>query len=64
MFAGSFRLAKRPIQQLASDLFGLDNSLGMIPTAPFSSMARLLNGDLGEEVSDETLFPRSLVADH
>jgi hypothetical protein len=30
MFAGSFRLAKRPIQQLASDLFGLDLSLGMI----------------------------------
>jgi transposase len=31
MFAGSYRLAKRPIQQLASDLFGLDISLGMIP---------------------------------
>jgi transposase len=30
MFAGSYRLAKRPIQQLASDLFGLDLSLGMI----------------------------------
>ena len=30
MFAGSYRLAKRPIQQLASDLFGLDISLGMI----------------------------------
>jgi transposase len=30
MFAGSYRLAKRPIQQLASDLFGLDVSLGMI----------------------------------
>jgi transposase len=29
MFAGSYRLAKRPIQQLASDLFGLDISLGM-----------------------------------
>src|SRR4051794_22969453 len=28
MFAGSYRLAKRPIQQLASDLFGLDISLG------------------------------------
>ncbi len=31
MFAGSYQLAKRPIQQLASDLFGLDLSLGMIP---------------------------------
>jgi transposase len=31
MFAGAYRLAKRPIQQLASDLFGLDISLGMIP---------------------------------
>jgi transposase len=31
MFAGTYRLAKRPIQQLASDLFGLDISLGMIP---------------------------------
>ena len=31
MFAGSYRLAKRPIQQLASDLFGLHISLGMIP---------------------------------
>src|SRR3954447_20217161 len=31
MFAGSYRLAKRPIPQLASDLFGLDISLGMIP---------------------------------
>src|SRR3954471_23833736 len=31
MFAGSYRLAKRPIQQLAADLFGLDISLGMIP---------------------------------
>lgn len=31
MFAGSYRLAKRPIQQLASELFGLDISLGMIP---------------------------------
>jgi transposase len=31
MFAGSYRLAKRPIQQLTSDLFGLDISLGMIP---------------------------------
>jgi len=31
MFAGSYRLAKRPIQQLASDLFGPDISLGMIP---------------------------------
>jgi hypothetical protein len=30
MFAGSYRLAKRPIQQLACDLFGLDISLGMI----------------------------------
>jgi transposase len=30
MFAGAYRLAKRPIQQLASDLFGLDVSLGMI----------------------------------
>src|SRR5262245_50869800 len=30
LFAGSYRLAKRPIQQLASDLFGLDISLGMI----------------------------------
>lgn len=30
VFAGSYRLAKRPIQQLASDLFGLDVSLGMI----------------------------------
>jgi transposase len=30
MFAGSYRLAKRPIQRLASDLFGLDVSLGMI----------------------------------
>ncbi len=30
MFAGSYRLAKRSIQQLASDLFGLDLSLGMI----------------------------------
>jgi transposase len=30
MFAGSYRLAKRPIRQLASDLFGLDVSLGMI----------------------------------
>jgi transposase len=30
-FAGSYRLAKRPIQHLASDLFGLDISLGMIP---------------------------------
>jgi transposase len=30
LFAGSSRLAKRPIQQLASDLFGLDVSLGMI----------------------------------
>jgi transposase len=30
MFAGSYRLAKRPIQHLASDLFGLDISLGMI----------------------------------
>src|SRR5207253_6326743 len=30
MFAGPYRLAKRPIQQLASDLFGLDISLGMI----------------------------------
>jgi transposase len=31
MFAGAYRLAKRPIQQLASDLLGLDISLGMIP---------------------------------
>jgi transposase len=31
MFAGSYRLAKRPIQQMASDLFGLEISLGMIP---------------------------------
>ena len=30
MFAGSYRLAKRPILQLARDLFGLDVSLGMI----------------------------------
>ena len=30
MVAGSYRLAKRPIQQLASDRFGLDVSLGMI----------------------------------
>src|SRR5436305_1699291 len=31
MFAGSYRLAKRPIQQLAAEPFGLDISLGMIP---------------------------------
>src|SRR3954451_6780597 len=31
MFSGSYRLAKRPIQQLAFDLFGLDISLGMVP---------------------------------
>jgi transposase len=30
MLAGSYRLGKRPIQQLACDLFGLDISLGMI----------------------------------
>jgi transposase len=30
MLAGSYRLGKRPIQQLASDLFGLTISLGMI----------------------------------
>jgi hypothetical protein len=30
MFAGSYRLAKRPIQQLTAVLFGLDISLGMI----------------------------------
>jgi transposase len=30
VLAGSYRLAKRQIQQLASDLFGLDVSLGMI----------------------------------
>ena len=30
MWAGSYRLGKRPIQQLASDLFGLTISLGMI----------------------------------
>jgi len=30
MFAGAYRLAKRPIQQLTADLFGLDVSLGMI----------------------------------
>jgi transposase len=30
MLSGSYRLAKRPIQQLVSDLFGLDVSLGMI----------------------------------
>jgi transposase len=30
VFAGSYRLAKRPIQQLASDPFGLSISLGMI----------------------------------
>lgn len=30
MPAGSYRLAERPIQQLASDLFGLDISSGMI----------------------------------
>lgn len=30
MLAGSYRLAKRPIQQVAADLFGLDISLGMI----------------------------------
>src|SRR5262249_41808250 len=31
IFAGAYRLAKRPIQQLAADLFGLDISLGLIP---------------------------------
>ncbi|WP_406696552.1 hypothetical protein V5E97_36775 [Singulisphaera sp. Ch08] len=30
-FAGSHRLAVRPIQRLASDLFVLDNLLGTIP---------------------------------
>jgi transposase len=30
MVAGSYRLAKQPIQQLAPDLFGLDVALGMI----------------------------------
>jgi transposase len=30
VLAGSYRLAKRPIQRLASDLFGLNISLGMI----------------------------------
>src|SRR5215218_8532518 len=31
--------------------------------APHSWMARHLNGDLGEEVTDDTLFPRSPTAD-
>src|SRR5947209_13598262 len=31
--------------------------------APFSWMARRLNGDLGEEVTDETLLPRSPTTD-
>src|SRR5262249_8066246 len=30
MFAGAYRLAERPIQQLASDLFGVGISLGMV----------------------------------
>jgi transposase len=31
MLAGSYRFAKRPIQQLVCDLFGLDVPFGMIP---------------------------------
>jgi hypothetical protein len=34
-----------------------------VTRAPFTWMARRLNGDLGEEVSDDTLFPRSPAAD-
>ena len=47
MFAGSYRLAKRPIQQLASDLFGLDISLGMI-----SKLERRAADTLGPVVAD------------
>lgn len=41
MLAGSYRLAKRPIQQLASDLFGLNVSLGMISKLERRSAERL-----------------------
>jgi transposase len=37
MLAGSYRLGKRPIQQLASDLFGLTISLGLISNWSFAN---------------------------
>ncbi len=41
VLAGAYRLGKRPIQQLASDLFGLPISLGMIPRLERQSAAEL-----------------------
>jgi transposase len=41
VLAGAYRLGKRPIQQLASDLFGLSISLGMIPRLERQSAAEL-----------------------
>src|SRR5262249_37360767 len=41
-----------------------DRSGGLsVGRAPFTRMARRLDGDLGEEVTDDTLFPRSPTAD-
>src|SRR5260370_42155564 len=36
---------------------------GELARAPISWMARRLNGDLGKEVTDDTLFPRSPTTD-
>jgi transposase len=47
MFAGEWRLAKRPIQRLATDLFGLDISVGMIP-----KLERQAAGVLGPVVAE------------
>ena len=41
----------------------VDELLGELHRAPFSWMARHLNGDSGEEATDETLLPRSPTTD-
>ena len=59
MFAGSYRLAKRPIQQLASDLFGLDVSLGMI-----SKLERRAAEVLGSVVAEVAAAIKSAPSAH
>ena len=56
MRAGSYRLGKRPIQQLASDLFGLTISLGMISKLERRA-AKVLGPVVGKLAAQVTAAP-------
>jgi hypothetical protein len=56
MFAGSYRLAERPIRRLAAELFGLDISPGMI-SKPERRAAEILESVVAEVAATVVAAP-------